>query len=242
MSRSKPTEERAKNPAEMFLEWKSALKSFVYYDKEKKENVSIPTDTKFIVLDQLSTVTGFDDTYGTGYWSNEVRYVGNEELAVCVWDTKSKGKRVLAKGLWKDIKGSVGAKYAKSIYCMAKIDGEYKLINLKVSGASLTAWIKFTEEAGGDSALYGETVVGIKEIATGKKGAVTYHYPIFEVASKKLSQEAMDQAQDMDKRLQSYLDSYLGHEESPALTEEEDDDVPYDDDPVQEIVDQEILF
>jgi hypothetical protein len=235
MSRSKPTEERAKNPATMFLEWKSSLKSFVFYDKDKKENVTIPTDTKFIVLDQLSTVTGFDDTYGTGYWSNEVRYVGNEELAVCVWDTKSNGKRVLAKGLWKDIKGSVGAKYAKSIYCMAKIDGEYKLVNLKVSGASLTAWIKFVEEAGGDSALYGETVVGIKEIATGKKGAVTYHYPIFHVASKKLTQEAMEQAADMDKRLQAYLDAYIEHGDSPAL--DDDEGIPYDD-----VKDEEILF
>jgi hypothetical protein len=238
MSRSKPTEERAKNPATMFLEWKSSIKSFVYYDKDKKENVTIPTDTKFIVLDQLSTVTGFDDTYGTGYWSNEVRNTKRDEMAVCVWVDKK--KRVLAQGLWNDIKGSVGAKYAKSIYCMAKIGGEYKLINLKVSGASLTAWIKFAEEAGGDSALYGETAVGIKEIATGKKGAVTYHYPIFHVASKKLSQEAMEQAADMDKRLQAYLDSYLEHEESPALNEDADDGIPYDEN--EDIVDAEVGF
>jgi len=238
MSRSKPNKSGTKNPAEMFLEWKSTLEAFVYYDKDKQEKVSIPNDTKFIVLDQLSTVTGFSDQYGTGYWSNEVRQLGKEELSVCVWVDKH--KRVLDQGLWKDIKNNTVAKYAKSVYAMAKIDGEYRLINLKISGASLTSWIKFTEEIGGDSALYGETVVGIKEIATGKKGAVTYHYPIFHVASKKLSTEAMETAYDMDKRLQSYLDEYFDNNLSPALNEE--DDADYDDDPVQDVINQDIPF
>jgi hypothetical protein len=50
----------------------------------------------------------------------------------------------------------------------------------------------------------------------------------------------MEQAQDMDKRLQAYLDSYLEHEESPALNEDADDGIPYDEN--EDIVDAEVGF
>jgi len=230
MSRSRPAENKAKNPASMFIEWKSNEEAFTHYVKDEDgtgKNVKLPLDTKFIVLDQLSTVTGFDDYYGTRYWSNEVRYIGKDELAVCVFvKGKDKSKvKVLKKGTWKEIKGKTDAKYAKSIYAMAKIDDEYQLVNIKLAGACLTSWITFLEKIGGDSAIYGETVVSVDKVEKMKKGAVNYTTPIFKIASKKLSQEAMDKAMELDATLQTYLDQYLETKQSPALAEESTEEV-----------------
>jgi hypothetical protein len=47
------------NPATKFFEWKSNEKTFAYYDKETKTNVSVELPFKFLVLDELHTVKGW---------------------------------------------------------------------------------------------------------------------------------------------------------------------------------------
>lgn len=201
MSRTQPHQSGSKNPARKFLEWKSQAKSWSYYDKEKEENVLIPHDKlTFIVLDQLNTVKGFDERAGSGIWSNEVRACGTEPFTI-----RNKNG-IIAEGLWKVIKGTNGAKFTKSVYAMAKLGGEYELVNLQLNGSALSAWFDFCEEAGN---LEGDIVVATKDVAEGKKGAVTYFMPTFSIVSRTLSDDAAKLADKLDTELQEYLSSYM---------------------------------
>lgn len=211
MSRTNKTETTAKNPAQRFLEWKSSSKAFAYYDKEAEEEVEIPHNKlSFIVLDQLNTAKGWSDKKG-GLWANEVRSVGNEPLTIRCKDG------VVAEGFWKEVKATDGIKFVKSVYAMAKIGGEYEMVNLQLKGSALKAWFDFCEQAGD---LEGDIVVGCPDTVEGKNGAVTYHSPAFTVVSRELSSQASTLADEMDGDLQTYLRSYFKAE--PATEQEEE--------------------
>ena len=102
------------NPSTKFIDWKSNDKWFSYYDKDKKENVQIPLPFKFLALDELHSVKGWNDATSSGIYSNEVKFISKEILTVKPF----KGNEI-AKGLYKDIKDKVqsaGGHYVKSIY------------------------------------------------------------------------------------------------------------------------------
>lgn len=206
MSRSNNTES-IKNPAKKFISWKSSKKTWVYYDKEAEKNKELPINTPFIVLDVLSTATGYNDRKKCGVWANEVRKPSE------TMELKDKDG-IVAKGPWRDIKEKVMyAKFSSSVYAMAKIGDGYELVNFQINGSALGAWIEFTKELGGPRALFGDVVLAIKDTAEGRKGSVTYTSPVFGVVSQTLSDEAKQQAENMDKELQAYLSVYF--ESSP---------------------------
>jgi len=123
------------NPATKFIEWKSNDKAFEYYDKETQKKVSIPLPFKFLVLDELHAVKGWNDATSSGIYSNEVKFISKEIMTVKPF----KGNEI-AKGLYKDIKEkivSAGGHYVKSIYIMLE-DGT--LANLQLKGSSVQAW------------------------------------------------------------------------------------------------------
>ena len=202
MSRTNKTD-KPKNPASKFLEWKSQAQAWEYYDKANEKSVHVtPSDLKFIVLDQLNTVKGFDERAGSGIWSNEVRSVAREPLTV-----KNKNGTIV-EGLWRDIKGRNGSRFTKSVYVMGKIgDGEYELMNLQLNGAALSSWFEFCETTGDVETDIVICAEGTKE---GRKGAVTYFMPDFRVVSRTLSEAAADKANEMDATLQAYLREYFG--------------------------------
>jgi len=192
------------NPAAKYLEWDTQSGDWKYWDKEASTEKHLPISTAFIVLDQLNTVKGFLEAQQTGIWSNEVRAVG-DKLTVRNKDG------IVATGTWSDVKATQGAKFTKSIYAMAKTGSDdYELINFQVKGAALTAWIEFVDSIGGDSGLYSDTVIAIKEATDEKKGAVKFKKPLFSVVSNTLSDEAAARADYYDNLLQDYLDGYLG--------------------------------
>lgn len=217
MSRTnQSTNSGSTNPASKFIEWDSTG-GWKYYDKDKKENVSIPMETPFIVLDQLNTAKGWSDKKGSGIWSNEVRKI-SDQLTV---RTK---EGILAIGKWSEIKANPiceGAKFTKSVYVMAKIGSDYELVNFQFKGSSLTSWIELNDSVGGDSGLYGDKVFSCTEATDEKKGSVQFKKPKFSIVAKSLSQEAAEQADNMDKLLQAHLDAYLGQakedEEEPTV-------------------------
>jgi hypothetical protein len=195
MSRSNPT---PTNPAKRFYKWSGSKGKLVYYDKEKQEEVEVKLPFEFLVLDQLATITGYNEQDASNYWSNEVRSVAKEEFTV----RTSKGTKQV--GFYKDLADvrAKGAKYAKSVY-IAHLDGdEFVIGNLKASGAALTAWIELTNKYVLDNGKV--RLVGSEEA---KKGATTYFIPKFEWApSETVEDEA---AIRLDKELQLYLNQYL---------------------------------
>ena len=196
------------NPATKFIEWKSNEKSFEYYDKEAQKKVAIPLPFKFLVLDELHTVKGWNDATSSSIYSNEVKFISKEIMTVKPF----KGNEI-AKGLYKDIKEKIvaaGGHYTKSIYIMLE-DGS--LANLQLKGSSTQAWGDFTQKT--RSRLPEEWVI-VKTAKDGKKGAVKFSMPDF-TFERTLSDAENEQADGCFDILEAYLKAYLVKSE-PEVT------------------------
>lgn len=208
MSRSNPV---LQNPCKKFIDFKADQGKLVYYDKDEEKNIELSMPIYFVVLDELSTITGFSKKYESGIYSNEVHRVSDEILRVKTF----KGGAYLA-GLYKDIKDNIialGGKYTKSIYAMLLGD-EPELVNFQFKGAAFSAWL--------DKKLnIDNQVVAITGTYDEKNGATTFKVPIFE--GFKLDKDVNDSAVLMDTVLQEYLKEYKAqqHEKEVVKTEAE---------------------
>jgi hypothetical protein len=202
------------NPATKFIDWKSNDKQFSYYDKETKENVAIPLPFKFLVLDELHTVKGWNDATQSAIYSNEVKFISKEPMTVKPF----KGNEI-AKGFYKDIKEKVvaaGGHYVKSIYIMLE-DGT--LANLQLKGSAVQQWGEFTNKV--RSRLPDEWVI-VKTTKDGKKGAVKFSMPEFGF-ERSLSESEMEMADEVFNTLELYLKTYLKKEEAILIEEIEEE-------------------
>ena len=207
------------NPATKFFEWKSNDKAFSYYDKEQSKNILVPLPFKFLVLDELHSVKGWNDATQSGIFSNEVKFISKETMTVKPF----KGNEI-AKGLYKDIKEKVvsaGGHYVKSIYVMLE-DGT--LANLQLKGSAVQEWGEFTKKT--RNRLPDEWVV-VKSTKEGKKGAVKYSMPEFNF-ERSLSDAEVEQADEVFTVLEAYLKTYLAKAE-PEPIEEEPEIIPDND-------------
>ena len=209
------------NPATKFIDWKSNDKCFSFYDRETSANVAIPLPFKFLVLEELHTVKGWNDASSSQINSNEVKFISRDEMTVKPF----KGKEI-AKGLYKDIKEKIkaaGGHYVKSVYCMLE-DGS--IANLQLKGAACQSYGDFTAKT--RSRLTDEWVVVAKAVE-GKKGAVKYTTPGF-AFDKSLSESEADLADEAYNNLEAYLKTYLAKSETiDAIVPSETDEVIEDD-------------
>lgn len=191
-------EKKSSNPATKFLEWKSNDKCFAYYDKEKGENVKVELPLKFVILEHYHTVKGWNDKTESGIYSNEVLFIGTEEMSVKAF----KGGEI-ASGLYKEIKNKVkdaGGVYHRSIYVVLA-DGS--LANIQLKGSAVSAYSDFTKE---HENKWTTNWMEVSEAKDGKKGAVKFSTPVFKVADKikdpsKLAEKANE--------LQEYMNEYM---------------------------------
>jgi hypothetical protein len=209
------------NPATKFLDWKSNDKCFEYYDKEKQEKVSVALPFKFLVLDELHTIKGWNDASSSGIFSNEVKFISKEVMTVKPF----KGNEI-AKGLYKDIKEKIvaaGGHYVKSIYIMLE-DGS--LANLQLKGSAVQKWGEFTQKT--RNRLPDEWVQVTKAIE-GKKGAVKFFTPDFSFERSISDTEAI-QADEAFNILETYLKTYLTKAEpviEEVIQDDPDDDLEF---------------
>lgn len=161
MSRTNKTLDGPIHPCKLWLQWSSDGSIWKAWNKEAKQNDYYESGSlKFIVLDVLSTITGYNDKAQKGYYANEVRSTKDKFRLMC-------DGKLMAEGTWEELKPVyTDAKFTASVYAMAKGDTipEYTLVNLKLSGASLGAWIEFVRQIGGNRALYENIVVGLSLI------------------------------------------------------------------------------
>lgn len=208
MSRSNNTE--IKNPAEKFFQWSGSDGQIKYYDKEAQENQIVDFPFPFLVLDRLTTMTGYSDEDQSGIWSNEIRNTKTQELTV---RTKSGIKK---KGLYEEVKTVTGAKYAQSVYLAFYDENKNLQIgNFKMSGSAVSAWIEFCK--GRDIYKGAVKITGAEEQ---KKGATKYYSPIFE-AIPEVKETTEENAKALDVQLQEYLTAYFalrGEEMAHAAT------------------------
>lgn len=215
MSRTRPVEHTT-NPCRYFINWDSSNVCWKVFDRREKVERSHPATgdqgLKFIVLDHLNSVDGFNDELNNSYYGNEVRNVSKEPLTVYC------KKKKIAEGLWVDIKQNVsGLSFAKVVYVMAKIDNEYQIARMSMSSISCGAWFEFVQKLGGESSLDKENkdiVISVSGTIPGKKGSVTFNTPVFAVVSRTLTPEAVEKADAFDMQLQAYFDKRVNGEDN----------------------------
>jgi hypothetical protein len=217
MSLSNPS---VKNPATIFLQWRGGAEAvgkdeagktifeggkLTYYDKDADDgegaNIEVPLPFSFIVLDELITITGFNESTNAGIWSNEVRDTKKGLLVV-----RTKG-RVIAKGTYDQIKDEVkaaGGKFTKSVYIAYKAEGgELTIGHIKIAGSSLSPWFDFQQKFDVQQCA---VCIG-DEPTLEKKGTNNYFSPVFE--GQNLAPTTMEAAKALDRQVQTYLRTYL---------------------------------
>lgn len=226
MSFSNP---RKENPAKKFIEWSGEKAKFFYYDKELNEKIIIDIPLYFIVLDEFHLITGFDKISKSGIISNEVRNSQTDLM-----NARSFKGSFNISGIWKNIKEtvtSVGGKYCKSVYAMLITKEGNELVNFKFTGSSFSGvtdpedkyktiggWlnVKFNKEK------YGVTV---KNSIEGKNGTTVYQSPVFEAVNIQSRKELIQQAIEMDKVLQDYMDYCLTKNNEHIIEDEIDKEI-----------------
>lgn len=194
MSLSNP---KPQNPCKKFIEFKGDSGIFQYWDKSAEKNVKLEYPVQFIVLDELSTISGYSEDCQSGIYSNEIHNLKTQTLNV-----KSFKGRISIIGKYADIKGDVvdaGGKFCKSVYAGLINGNNLELVNFQLKGASFSGWVDKVV----DVAHKG---VRVEKCLEGKKGKVVYQIPVFEEVS--VDRALIDKAIVLDKTLQAYLSSY----------------------------------
>ena len=203
------------NPTSKFLEWKSNNKSFSFFDKDNKQNVEVKLPITFMVLEEYHKIAGFSDSDQTGIYSNEVLQIGTEEMEV-----KTFKGRIIAKGLYKDIKGAVnaaGGNYHKSIYA---VTNEWELINISLKGAAVSKWSNLVEK--GAWKRLSDEWISIESAEDHKKGMVKYSTPNF-AFNISLSDAEYKNVEEKATLLQEYMNKYFKKDVEVEVVSEEVD-------------------
>lgn len=209
MSRSNPVD-NTPNPCTRWFEWNGEKGNLRYYNKELKENVEVDLPFQFVLLDRLSTISGWHNNSESGIFSNEVRDTRNEVLIVKAF----KLKEPIAEGFYIDIRDKVkanGGKFTINTYiAYSNGENEIELGSLRMHGAAMSAWIEFENDKAVRSALYTK---GIKVASTahGEKGSgknkIQWEAPVFELTD--VPEHVNDEATELDRHLQNFLRNYF---------------------------------
>lgn len=183
---------------------------------------------RFMVLDTLSTIKGFDEPNKSGFYSNEVRDLKTEILRV-----KNKNG-VVYEGLYENL-NVAAAKYGQSVYICYKLDGKYEICNIQMVGAAVSSWIEFVKK---NRDVLSKGAICVEDFKQGEKGGTKFQSPVF----KKIlaSPEAEAEALKLDAELKKYLTAYFSKNHSEKQVEEihkevvkdetiTDAKIPYDD-------------
>ena len=208
----------SKNPATKFLEWKSDQKGFSYYDKGLAKNVEVSLPFKFVFLDELSTVKGWNDASSSGIFANEVKYLSKEPMTVKAF----KGGEI-AKGLYNEIKERVknaGGHYSKSVYIMLENGA---LANIQLKGSATQQWGEFVKS-------YKNKItnnwVEVNSATENKKGKVVFSIPNFSIGAD-IDSGFSQYADACFDELESYLKTYLAKVDVAEIEVEAEEEMAF---------------
>jgi hypothetical protein len=208
MSRSNP---KLENPCKKFIDFKADKGQFFFYDKEFEQQIEVPIPIYFVVLDELSTISGYNKKNDCGIYSNEVHRTSDEILRVKTF----KGGESIT-GLYTDVRDSIialGGKFTKSVYVMLiNSNKSTEMANFKFKGASFSAWLD--KKVNTDN-----SIVGVTKFIEEHNGSTTYQVPVFEAF--KLTPELNAKALEMDVILQKYLKEYKAQQPEKEIVKAE---------------------
>jgi hypothetical protein len=189
------------SPADKHLEFQGSKGYYQYYDKDKKENVVVK-NPKFLIVQEMTTITGWNKASG-GLYSNEIQDIQTEHLNVRYFKGDNKE---IASGLYKDIKEKVysraiGGKFARSIWVALRINKEWQLQNIQLTGKQLTSWITMQDDLKLKAIPSWKIMVSIESIEYDDSGAIKYYFPKFKY-------EELDEANEAHKAVLIKADNF----------------------------------
>lgn len=240
MSRS--TNDYQESPVAATFQWGGADGTMSYWDPqagEKGERINAGLPFRFMLLDSLASIRGYNSSLKSGVWSNHVKDIKNDVLLV----RNSKG--VVATGTYADIKDKAtsqteGGKYCQVLYIAYRdTDGEYKIGVIEVKGSALSggeykdasgekikvpAWIDFRNL--NKKAIFQEAIEidVFPEVCV--NGATKFRVPAYSIVDATDEEKAV--ALKLDTELQEYLREYLAQNAKryASTTHAAADDVP----------------
>jgi len=155
---------RVENPCKKFYKFNGQSWKFTFWNKEEWEEKELKFPIQFIILDELYSVTWWDNTSESAVYSNEIHYA-NEVLHV-----KSFKWWLITSWLYKDIKNIVWdyGQYTKSVY--AYMNGE--LVNFQIKWSFLSEWI--------NKKVRNDVWICIQWTEKRKNGSIQYLVPTIE--------------------------------------------------------------
>lgn len=216
--RTNPTSDLPKNPCELFISWKSKEKKFVYYNKEKKEDVAMPFPLEFIPLYRCMSIRGYNHKKTKTYISNEIKDLNTDILVVNSYNNVTKERKREWSGLYAEIKDSLdqNCKFTISLYAAVKRKkGGMALVNFQLNGAGLHNWFDFSKA----NDIW-KGVVKSAKITQEKNGDVDYSAPTYELIP--ISKEDDIEAGKLQKVITTYLEEYFVRNASSTSSANQD--------------------
>lgn len=218
MSRLNPDEDvKLQNPCQKFYQWGGTDGNFEWYDKENKKKIIVALPFTFLPIERCITLKGFDDDTKTSYWSNEVKDINKDVLTLQSVSTVNGNKKVatVISGLYKDIRPKLDAlniSYVESLYIGVKSAKGLELCNFQIKGSALGTWFEFCSKH-----KIWDIAVAVKSTTPKKKGRVEYQEPVY-TAITKISQAMNDEAVELNKTLNTYLEEYFAKNKANAVS------------------------
>lgn len=234
------------SPIKKYVSFSGATGLFSYYDKKKEEKVELES-LRFTVLDTRASITGYNESSGSGISSNMVLNTTREELKVITFNNKK--PQTIAEGLYADIKGDIkeaGGKFTTNILCLADVGDGVELINLQLAGASLNGWIDFAAEHPNDAYYDLAITVSKGSLSKREKGSTTavtekeekaldaklkknpraprpVWFYVLSFDSEELTEDEAELATEEDIKLQSYFEGVTVKAKAEIATDDEPD-------------------
>lgn len=155
-------------PYSRTINWKSSLCEFQEYDKDTSSNKKVDID-RFVVLEEMTSVSGYSQKANKGIWSNEVLDLKHEKLQVRI------GNEIEYEGYWSEIKDAVNGAGGKFTNVVIALLPSNEIVRFLFSGAACSGWIgkRFNPMA----RQCGVKFAGTTEEQT---GSIKYNVPTFE--------------------------------------------------------------
>ena len=213
------------SPVKTRIEWKSAESAFCYFKKgenEGDEGTTIKVDNiTFIPVQLAFRIGGFSDSEGCYIYSNTVTDLKTQKLSV----KYAKTKKVIASGLYADIKDVVKAndgKFQAVLYSVITHLADKQLetpryVEVIFSGSASAGLSNSSESIFN---LVGKTVKHTGSTQE-KKGGIKYNAPTFETKSidrANLPENVREFAKTIQQYLKEYFELTQGVKEAVSYT------------------------
>lgn len=213
------TQERLSNPTQMWLSYKAGYGQFFYYDKEKKENISLGEKLEIVVLDVLATARGWSEELKTNIIGTEVRNPAEEEIELNIFNKNKDGKykpQTIDSGIYKThLKGKHPVDYTLSIYGTILFEGKPILVNLQLKTTAVASFYDAKVNP------LDEMLITLQKGRLEKKGASKWH-ELEVTKNASMDENLYNTSQQHYIELQDYLDQYL----KPRVSKEKPQENP----------------